>query len=141
MADYFNYSLSFFISMKYWFIYFFITLLFIPTILLTDFFPFMRLGMFAEPVRKAAQVELFYISIKDTSSSFHGLNTELMGVPHSSLDYLARNYFYRNQTEDFLDKLQKKYPIRKATFRFSQIIIPLNKTVGDTTIILEKKYD
>lgn len=127
--------------MKYWFISFFILLLFIPFILLTDFFPFMRLGMFAEPVRKSTQIELFYVCVKDSNDNFNPLNTELMGIPHSSLDYLARNYFYRNQTTEFLDKLHQNYPIQKCTFRFYQIIIPLNQTIGDTTLIIEKGYE
>lgn len=101
----------------------------------------MRLGMFAEPVRTITQTELFYVSVKDTSNTFHQLNTEVMGIPHSSLDYLARNYFYRNQTEDFLNKLHQGYPFQQCTFRFSQIIIPLNQTSGDTILIVEKVYE
>lgn len=102
----------------------------------------MRLGMFAEPVRSSKQTEIFSIFVSQNNTiNFQQLDSEKMGIPHSSLEYLGRNYFYKKQSELFLDKLHQNYSIQKSTFRFYQIIIPLNQTIGDTTLILEKKYD
>ena len=127
---------------KTFFIYSFLILLFIPFVFITDFFPFMRLGMFAEPVRSSLQTELFTVFVsKNNTTNFKQLNSEKMGIPHSSLEYLGRNYFYKKQSEVFLDKLHQNYSVQKSTFRFYQIIIPLNQTIGDTTLIVEKKYE
>ncbi|MCP4522475.1 MAG: hypothetical protein GY827_12410 [Cytophagales bacterium] len=128
--------------MKYRFSLFFISLLFIPFLLITDFYPFMRLGMFAEPIRSTQQTEVFQISAQHHQDSTYTLiDMEKMGIPKSSIEYLARNYFYRGQTDEFLDKIHHNYPVEHKALRFSRMTISTIDNQKNTSILLTKKYE
>lgn len=83
-----------------------VILLFIPFMLITDIFPFMRFGMFAEPVRKEIQTETFLLFDPESKEIVDPKN---LGFHGSSFQYLARNYFYRNESKVFMSKLAKTH--------------------------------
>lgn len=78
--------------------------LIIPFILITDFFPFLRFGMFAEPIKKDVQTEQFLVY--QTNNKRKTLfNPELIGINPNTFHYLCRNYYYRNELELFSEKI------------------------------------
>ncbi len=78
--------------------------LILPFILITDFFPFLRFGMFAEPIKKDIQTEQFivYETKHNTKIIF---NPEKIGINPNTFHYLCRNYYYRNEMQLFSDKI------------------------------------
>lgn len=79
--------------------------LLVPFVLLTDIFPFMRFGMFAEPVRRELTTEK-YILYKTTSSGKKTiLQPEETGINPNTFHYLCRNYLYRNEAPVFAHKI------------------------------------
>lgn len=78
----------------------------VPFILQTDFYPFLRFGMFAEPVRHKIQEEQFFLNFYDKEGNLLKYNTQQFGLYKSKLDYLLRNHYYRNEPDVFLHKLK-----------------------------------
>ncbi|MBX9850215.1 MAG: hypothetical protein K2X86_00480 [Cytophagaceae bacterium] len=112
----------------------------IPFILLTDIFPFLRLGMFAEPVKKETQKELFQVSYIDINNKETVLDSKSIGIePHFFL-YLARNHYYRNESEKFIVKISEISAQKNIKeWQIKKIIIPLEKgTRPDTTVVYRK---
>lgn len=79
--------------------------LLVPFILLTDIFPFMRFGMFAEPVRVELTTEKFLIYKTTDTGLKTVLQPEETGINPNTFHYLCRNYVYRNETKVFAEKL------------------------------------
>ncbi len=88
-------------------IFCFLTLSFIPFLLLTDIFPFMRLGMFAEPVKENPQKELFSVEIEKADGTIESLSKRQETMDDSHLNYLTRKYYYQNNMSFLIDKLMK----------------------------------
>src|SRR4051812_37152809 len=74
----------------------------IPFILLTDLFPFLRFGMFAEPVNNEIQKEYFIVSYVDISKKEKVLDPRTIGIEPHFFFYLGRNYYYRKESDLFL---------------------------------------
>lgn len=94
-----------------------LALVLLPFVLQTDLYPLFRFGMFAEPVKREVQTENFALRIID-----HAGNQRIMPPAEmrlGSLAYLMRNYYYRNQTDILLARLQgirqkqRQTPIRE----------------------------
>lgn len=85
-----------------------------PFIFMTDLFPFMRMGMFAEPIKEDFQSERFELWIYEDfgGGEKHLYDPKLDGTDASVFHYLARNYYYRNDINGFVCKLniRKHYP-------------------------------
>ena len=64
-----------------------------PFILITDFFPFLRFGMFAEPIKKDIQTEKFIVYKTDLQGSDSLFNPEEIGINPNTFLYLCRNYY------------------------------------------------
>jgi hypothetical protein len=79
--------------------------LLLPFVSITDFFPFLRFGMFAEPIKKDIQTEQFIVYKTAPSGSKQIFNPEEIGINPNTFHYLCRNYYYRNEMELFADKL------------------------------------
>lgn len=112
-------------------------LVWIPFILLTDIYPFFRFGMFAEPVKQAVQLEQFAIRYKDTNGQLHLLSPLQSGL--SSLAYLMRNYYYRNESVQLLNHIHtiysQKQKIPIAEWQLLRITSPLSRFRPDTTLV------
>lgn len=74
---------------------------------MTDLFPFMRFGMFAETVKNIPPQELFSVHVLRTDGSIQALSERQIGLDDSHLNYLARTYFYNHQFAFFTNHLKK----------------------------------
>lgn len=109
--------------------------LWIPFILLTDLYPFFRFGMFAEPVKEAIQMEQFAIRYVSYSHQQQVLSPEQLGI--SSLAYLMRNYYYRNQSAAFLENIHAIYPEKDIVkqWQLLRITSPAQVYQPDTAVV------
>ncbi len=106
-----------------------LTGLLVPFILITDIFPFLRFGMFAEPIKKDIQTERFIIYATNSLGEKTLFNPQKIGVSPNTFHYLCRNYYYRNESKLFADKL------------FLSTSDSLNKIELLRIVINEKKTD
>src|SRR4051812_30537754 len=82
-------------------------LILIPFILVTDIFPFLRFGMFAEPLKKDQKAEIFFATEQDSLGKEKVFDPEQYELQEETFQYLMRNYYYRGDASLFLDKLSK----------------------------------
>lgn len=112
----------------------------LPFLLLTDIFPFMRFGMFAEPVKSSTQMEIFEVSFLNQSKKEIILEPKSIGIePHFFL-YISRNYYYRKEADLFLDHISSIVPTKNILeLRFKRIVLPIKEgAISDTTIVAKK---
>lgn len=87
--------------------------LLVPFVLLNNFYPFWRFGMFAEPVKSQIQTEQFKIYRSYSSDSSSGIpeyfSPENIGFDENQFLYIARNYYYKSQTTFFLKEVSRLY--------------------------------
>lgn len=99
---------------------------FIPFLLMTDLFPFMRFAMFAETVQNIPQQELFSIHIQTAENPSQSLAERQIGLDDSHLNYLARTYFYNHQVSFFLNHLKNSGLLKE-----NEQLIMIHKTLQD----------
>jgi hypothetical protein len=73
----------------------------LPFVLLTDIFPFLRFGMFAEPIRSNIQIEKFVLYKTNTDGVQSDFLSSDIGINPNTFHYLLRNYYYRNELPVF----------------------------------------
>jgi len=80
----------------------------LPFVLQRSFYPFMRFGMFAEPVTDSIQTEQFFVQVGQRSrpTTFTRFNPAEIGIYPATFDYWLRNYYYRQQGPLLLQQLQ-----------------------------------
>jgi hypothetical protein len=78
--------------------------LLLPFILMTDFYPFFRMGMFAEPIKNNIQTEKFYVilSIQGKRSL---LSSRKVGFDEGHFNYLIRFAVYQKKINLFLNQI------------------------------------
>lgn len=81
----------------------------IPFVLLNNFYPFWRFGMFAEPVKSQIQTEQFKVYRKLSNGRIHYFSPEYIGFDENQFLYIARNYYYKSQTTFFLKEISHLY--------------------------------
>jgi hypothetical protein len=86
---------------------FFLLMSFLPFLLMTDLFPFMRFAMFAETIKNTPQRETFAVQIVLPNGTSESLSTRQIGLDDSHLNYLARTYFYNQQLDFFTTHLKQ----------------------------------
>ena len=82
----------------------FLVLFILPTVLMTDLFPFFRFSMFSEPIQRTVQTEEFVIYCHTGQDSVL-LEDQLTELDATKLNALKRNYYYRNEWSAFIHKL------------------------------------
>ncbi|MCS6821236.1 MAG: hypothetical protein NZ551_05125 [Microscillaceae bacterium] len=111
-----------------------------PFVLLSDLYPFFRLGMFAEPVQYIPQTEYFLIEYQTSHNQlFQPFQTAQMGFEDSHFQYILRYYVYQKQALKLLQILnqkQKKNNLSIKQWRIKRIVIHKKKQKKDTTLIL-----
>ncbi|WP_026998343.1 hypothetical protein [Eisenibacter elegans] len=93
---------------KYWLIgstIGFVLGLWLPFVLMLNYYPLFRFGMFAEPIRQAAQAEYFVVC-----SAGQRLQPEALQLNQEYYDYIVRHYYYRQQGVALLRIFQSQYP-------------------------------
>jgi hypothetical protein len=106
--------------------------LLVPFILITDIFPFLRFGMFAEPIKKNIQTEKFILYQTNTTGERSIFNPETIGINPNTFYYLCRNYYYRNESNLFADKLFKATGDSVQTLELLKTIATINSKNIDT---------
>ncbi|MFP4089533.1 MAG: hypothetical protein ACLFT3_04455 [Cyclobacteriaceae bacterium] len=101
----------------------------LPFVLQQSFFPLMRFGMFAEAVRRDIQKEQFILMIRNEEGKL--LPPTEAGIAASNLDYLLRNYYYRQETELFL----KRYALLLDEQLEPRELLFIRKLAQDSSII------
>lgn len=109
----------------------------IPFVLQTDLFPFLRFGMFAEPIKPQTELEAFEISYLDKTNKETIVSPESLGIEKHFFPYLARNHYYRNESDVFLKKISTILPDTNIVeWRLIKIEYQINNPQkSDTTLI------
>jgi len=101
------------VSQKKWLVGIFLSLIWLPFIFLTDLYPFLRFGMFAEPVSQQATKEIFVLYV-EKGSRLEKYDTYFWGIDESVFNYLARKYYYQKRLdflgENLCNAHRKLYP-------------------------------
>ena len=115
--------------------YLFIGLLWIPFVLLTDLFPFMRFGMFAEPIKTDKQTEVFIVT-SQIGNFEREITEQELGIKASNFNYLARNYHYKNKDSLLLQNIAKALKLKsKNSLKLKKVVInSVNKKTDTTTV-------
>ncbi|MCS6796782.1 MAG: hypothetical protein RMJ97_07465 [Raineya sp.] len=107
-----------------------LVLVWLPFLLLTDIFPFLRFGMFAEPTKSTKQ-ELFELYTLE-NGKLRKFNTYLWGIDEGVFHYIVRKYYYQKRMNEFWEKIcfthRNLYPNDlPQTWELYQIIIKNGK--------------
>ncbi|TAE74318.1 MAG: hypothetical protein EAZ85_04920 [Bacteroidetes bacterium] len=121
-------------------IFMFIWIIF-PFILINDFYPFFRFGMFAEPIKSNIQTELFSIEI-ETDLHKKIIKSEEVYLSEQHFQYLIRYAFYQNKLKKLAQTLENiiqksKNQKIKNIFLIHKIYNQNKKLVKSTTIPLK----
>ena len=79
----------------------FLAFLFLPFLLLTNFYPFMRFGMFAEPIRTDTPI---YYTIRINSTELH--SEKAFNVSDDIFQQWAHTHFCKNDSATLINKLK-----------------------------------
>lgn len=113
--------------------------LLVPFVLITDIFPFLRFGMFAEPVDADRPMEIFYVMYKDINDGWTRFDPEQYQMQDETFQYLARNHYYRKEGKLLLEKLgESSDVIRGEHWKFFKVSFPPGfPEFKDTVLISE----
>ena len=79
-----------------------VLILFTPFIFISNLYPFMRFGMFAEKTEPTQGIELFEVRFINDSTP---VPQEKIAIPAHMLNYLIRNHYYKGQIATCIEKL------------------------------------
>jgi hypothetical protein len=109
----------------------------IPFVLQTDLFPFLRFGMFAEPIQPQTEFETFEVSYVDRSNKEVIVSSKSFGIEKHFFPYLARNHYYRNESDLFLKKISDILPDTNIVeWRLKKIEYPNNNPQNKDTVLI-----
>lgn len=109
----------------------------LPFIFFRNTYPFVRFGMFAEPVKTEAQTEVFEVFFrKKPGSSLHRLqpDNDLLFFPES-YRMQTRKHVYAGKAEAFLQKTARLYDIRHPGEQGAKSWFLVRKTISDSILI------
>lgn len=110
-------------------------LLWVPFVLQTDLYPLFRFGMFAEPVRREVQTEVFVLRIQTQTGNLWMVAPEETGL--GSLAYLMRNYYYRQEADTLLRRMSQLTPgmtdVRQ--WQLLRVVSPVAVYRPDTVVV------
>lgn len=92
------------VSTKKRLILIFFLLTWLPFLLLTDLYPFLRFGMFAEPIRGKETQEVFVL-YTEKNNRLEKYDTYFWGIDEGVFNYLARKYYYQKRLGFFGETL------------------------------------
>lgn len=105
--------------------------LLIPFIFQQTFYPFFRFGMFAEPIKRSIQTEQFFLAVTKEDGMLDLEIAEATGIEKSTLEYLLRNYYYRNESEQFLKQVVMFFP----EHQIPDTLFIIRKLENDTSVV------
>lgn len=97
-------------------------LILLPFILVSNFYPFFRYGMFAEPIKQGKKLEKFEIYYTTKENKKYTFSSQKIGFRNGHFQYIVRNYYYQGKSHFLLENLHN-INIRKniKTWRLYQI--------------------
>ena len=119
-------------------IFLFLTMSFIPFMLLTDLFPFMRFGMFSETVKQNPQKEFFSVTVQKKDGTMERLSVRQTAIDDVQLNYITRKYFYQNKIDLLVSILLNSGLLQKDEHLIITQKILSNRTWINKTIIDKK---
>lgn len=90
------------------FVFFFLILT--PLVFITDFYPFGRMGMFAQYHPEKVQNEHLVIYYLDQNNRYKLLRGTEIGLGESHFDHITYYYYKKQKSEDLLKILADKLP-------------------------------
>lgn len=78
-----------------------------PFVLIQNFFPFFRYGMFAEPIQYVNQTEQFLISYYDSGQKEHPFSSQKIGLEEGHFNYILRSYYYQENLQQLFSQLNQ----------------------------------
>ena len=90
---------------------------------MTDLYPFMRMGMFAEPVPRGEPIFQYEVA-RIKNGTWESLTQKETGIAPHVMNYLARNHHYRGEGGLLLQKLSK-------TSKGTLYLIEVNRENGE----------
>lgn len=115
------------VSMFFWII--------IPFILISDFYPFFRFGMFSEPIQSNIQTEQFVIMIA-TNTTKKIVNSDEVDLGEQHFQYLVRYAYYQNKLNLLFETIKK---ISEQKNKNVKNIYLLRKIYNQKKILIESK--
>ena len=106
--------------------------LLIPFVLQRNFYPLLRFGMFAEPVRDSIQTETFYVQVSQGGAPTV-FNPLQLGIYPATFDYWLRNYHYRQQGQLLLQQLHQSTGMG-GTWQLVRVVPP------DRTVVANQQW-
>ena len=105
-----------------------VLVLFTPFILISNLYPFMRFGMFAEKIEPSKGLEVFEVRLKGQKSA---VTKKEIAISDFMLNYLVRNYYYKGEIIACANNL---YALsKKPICIYKQVIV--NKQVNEELIL------
>ena len=91
--------------------------------------------MFAEPIEKETLKEKFVVSYVINKKEIE-FDPEQAGIGDNTFYYLARNYYYRKEAANFLEKTAVTIPVKAVEWRLKKIVYTDSVLPGgDTSIV------
>lgn len=85
----------------------------VPFVLITDLYPAVRFGMFAEPVRNPNQTEQFVLISQNQKGDKKQVKAKDLSLRGDNLSYLLRSYYYQDNMPILLEPAFKIFPDTK----------------------------
>lgn len=89
----------------------------LPFVLITDMYPLLRFGMYAEPMRKNAKNEFFLLEFLE-NNQIKNFDTAELGFNQGHFQYIIRYFVYQDKKQQFFSQLfyflKKKNEKRQA---------------------------
>ncbi len=106
-----------------------------PFVMQTDLYPFFRFGMFAEPVKREVQTEIFALRITDVAGKQRMVEPQETGL--GSLTYLMRNYYYRQQADTLLRRIHRITRVSPTVTQWQllRIVSEVSEYKPDTAVV------
>lgn len=107
----------------------------IPFVLISDFYPFFRFGMFSEPIQSNIQTEQFVIMIA-TNTTKKIVNSDEVDLGEQHFQYLIRYAYYQNKLTLLFETIKK---ISEQKNKNVKNIYLLRKIYNQKKILIESK--
>jgi len=104
----------------------------LPFAFYTDFFPFLRLGMFAEKPVTQSQQTIYKLWVIDSTKNKHEISNLIGPFKAEQWHYMARNYLLQNKLNFFLAHTHALLPIK------STLILEENKIDSKNNVFQHK---
>ena len=105
-----------------------------PFVLIYNFYPFLRFGMFAETIISTNQTETFEIWYESQNKEEIFFSPESIGLTDGHFSSIVRNYYYQKKTRQLLCQIDQIYNKNGTLFQWKLIRKNLNNNKQKSNI-------